>query len=83
MKGIENMKRYDEICEIYNRNSGLMFGVCGWNTEELKYFFCNQEKYKICVQCRDCGNIHEINTDCQVCDLPTKIKPEYNTLLKG
>ena len=67
------MKRYDEICRIYNKNSGLMQGVRGWTAEELKYYFDNQDKYKICVQCRDCGNIHEISTDCQVCDLPTKI----------
>lgn len=68
------MKRYDEICRVYNINSGLMQVVRGWTAEELKYYFDNQDKYKICVQCRNCGNIHEINTNCKVCDLPTKIK---------
>lgn len=77
------MKRYDEIVRARNNNSGLVQVVRGWNVTELKHFFDNQEKYSICVQCRDCGNIHQIDTDCQVCDLPTKIKPEYTTLLKG
>ena len=68
------MKRYDEICRVYNRSSGSIIAVRGWTAEELKHFFDNQDKYKICVQCRGCGNIHEIGVDCQVCDLPTKIK---------
>jgi hypothetical protein len=83
MKGIEDMKRYDEIVRVINKNSGLVQVVRGWDAEEMKYFFSNQDKYDIGVECRDCGNIHKINTDCQVCDLPTKIKPEYLTLLKG
>ena len=68
------MKRYDEICRVYNRKTNLMQVVRGWTAEELKCYSDNPNKYKICVQCRDCGNIHEIGVDCQVCDLPTKIK---------
>ena len=83
MKGIENMKRYDEIVRATNKHSGLVQVVRGWNAEEMKYFFSNQDKYDISVECRDCGNKHKINTDCQVCDLPTEIKPEFNALLKG
>lgn len=68
------MKRYDEIRRVYNKNSGAMIAVRGWTAEELKYYFDNQQKYKIYVQCRDCGNLHEILSNCQVCDLPTKVK---------
>lgn len=29
---------------------------------------------EIQVECRDCGNIHNADVDCQVCDLQTKTK---------
>ena len=32
------MKRYDEICRVYNRSSGSIIAVRGWTAEELKHF---------------------------------------------
>ena len=74
------MKRYDEIVRVVNNRSTLMQVVRGWTADEVKYYFNNQDKYDIYVECRDCGNKHKINEDCQVCDLPTKISKRYMTI---
>lgn len=77
------MKQYDEVCRIVNKRTGVMTVVRGWEPSIVAEYIKAEDKYITYAECRDCGNIHKINTDCQVCDLPTKIKPEYNTLLKG
>lgn len=41
------MKRYDEICRVYNRKTNLMQVVRGWTADELKHYVENQDKYKI------------------------------------
>lgn len=68
------MKRYDKFKFIESRQTG----VKGYDlTEEEFKKVINEHHniFKVYVQCRKCENIHEINNNCQVCDIETKIKP--------
>lgn len=71
------MKRYDEFVRVKTSRHGCETSIKGWTTEEYNSFFETlNDGDRVYVQCRDCGNIHEVSVDCQVCDLKTKIRKD-------
>lgn len=66
------MKRYDEYVGIESRRTGVFTSVKSYGLEGVKS--ADNERFKIFVRCRDCGNAHDIKDDCQVCGLKTKVK---------
>ena len=64
------MKRFDEYKEIESRQTGVVTR----NLSIGEFKTVDQTYYMVRVQCRKCGNIHDINTNCQTCDIETKIR---------
>lgn len=63
------MKRFDAYKEIENKSSGAI--IRDLLQEDFKKV--NTDLYIVRVKCRKCGNIHDIERRCEVCDIETKV----------
>ena len=68
------MKRYDEWGRIKHNITHLetIITPAKFTADELKAFV-NGNTYTVTVHCRSCGNLHYINSACEVCGLPSKV----------
>ena len=77
------VKKYDEVVQIKHISRGWTCDVRGWTYEELYDYIGNRlSDFVVYVQCRDCGNIHSMASDCQVCDKKSHLK-QCDLWLKG
>ena len=63
------MKRYDTYKEIVSKQTGAVSR--DFTIEDFKKV--DSELFFVYVQCRKCGNIHQVQKKCEVCDTETKL----------
>lgn len=69
------MKRYDEFIKVVTAPHNTTTFIKNWSSDERTAFFSTlKPDDKIFVKCRNCGNVHEVNKICEVCDIATKTR---------
>lgn len=64
---------YDEPCRIVSKYGAV--SKVGFDLDEESFwYYTNVEGFDCYVKCRFCNNRHNIKNNCEVCDLPTRIK---------
>lgn len=71
------MKKYDIPHKIISKRTGVT-SVVGFSMYPDEFAqFLNNDRYTCYVKCRRCNNSHDVNKDCECCDLETKISIKY------
>ncbi len=66
------MKRYDEYKMIVSKINGART----YNLSNEEFKAVDTDEYDVYVKCRKCGCIHKVHSNCECCDIETKLKKE-------